>query len=214
MFGSLKDIVPIVEQLTRLPGRALVEVAALLSGSLTVLGIFVARGGGFLPWLPLLVGILGLIACVIFGMRRHQLEKAVEQWKKNQATTLDSDSTTTNVDYSRMYAGEAPSSSRDVVVINEDGTTSTGTPHQDSAHHKSAQFQRRREAMLEETQRRDTWMPRIEAAQRAAIVAAGGLVNAPYLKADLRITLASAFATLASVPLSIFFIIVALLSLL
>lgn len=53
-------------------------------------------------------------------------------------------------------------------------------------------------------------MPRIEAAQRAAIAAAGGTDNAPYLKDDLRITIISALTTMMTVPLSFFFILVGL----
>ena len=63
--------------------------------------------------------------------------------------------------------------------------------------------------MMEETQLRDTWMPRVEAAQRAAVAAAGGTVNAPYLKDDLRITLVSAIATGVLIPIETLFAFIA-----
>mgnify|MGYP001815729512 CR=1 FL=1 len=44
-------------------------------------------------------------------------------------------------------------------------------------------------------------LPRVEAAQRAALAAAGGPIQAPYLKDDLRITLVALLATLAAIPL-------------
>lgn len=49
---------------------------------------------------------------------------------------------------------------------------------------------------------RDTWMPRVEAMQRAFVRAAGGVENAPYLKDDLRITIIALVGSLAAIPLS------------
>lgn len=46
------------------------------------------------------------------------------------------------------------------------------------------------------------FFPRVEAAQRAMVRSAGGTVNAPYLKDDLRITMVSFIGTLAAVPLA------------
>ena len=57
--------------------------------------------------------------------------------------------------------------------------------------------------MMEQTQLRDTWMPRVEAAQRGAIAAAGGTVNAPYLKDDLRVTLVSAMTAGVLIPIEL-----------
>lgn len=47
------------------------------------------------------------------------------------------------------------------------------------------------------------WLPGIEKTQRAMLQAAGGAVNAPYLKADLRITMAAFIGTLIAIPLSV-----------
>lgn len=45
------------------------------------------------------------------------------------------------------------------------------------------------------------YFPRVEAAQRALVLAAGGTVNAPYLKDDLRVTLVALLGTLLAIPL-------------
>lgn len=56
-------------------------------------------------------------------------------------------------------------------------------------------------AMAENALRTARFLPRVEAAQRAARLVAGGTVQAPYLKDDIRITLVALLATLAAVPL-------------
>lgn len=47
------------------------------------------------------------------------------------------------------------------------------------------------------------WFPRVEAAQRALLRAAGGPVKAPYLRDDLRVTLLAFLGTAAAIPLGI-----------
>jgi len=59
------------------------------------------------------------------------------------------------------------------------------------------------EAMDEGRVRTARWFPRVEAAQRALLRAAGGPVNAPYLRDDLRITLVAFLGTVAAIPLGI-----------
>ncbi len=46
------------------------------------------------------------------------------------------------------------------------------------------------------------FLPGVEAAQRAMLQSSGGPVNAPYLKADLRITMVAFAGTLVAIPLS------------
>ena len=58
------------------------------------------------------------------------------------------------------------------------------------------------------------YLHRVEAAQRAAIAAAGGVVKAPYLKDDLRPTILSAMFSVLSVPVLSLFAIIALFALL
>ena len=55
------------------------------------------------------------------------------------------------------------------------------------------------------------YFPRIEATQRALVRAAGGTVNAPYLKDDLRVTLVALLGTMAAIPLASFGTILSLL---
>jgi hypothetical protein len=57
-------------------------------------------------------------------------------------------------------------------------------------------------AMAESAVRTARFLPRVEAAQRAALRAAGGPVRAPYLADDLRVTVVALLGTLAAVPLS------------
>jgi len=59
------------------------------------------------------------------------------------------------------------------------------------------------EAVQEGRMRTARWFPRVEAAQRAAVRAAGGTVNAPYLKDDLRVTLVAFLGTVAAIPLGV-----------
>lgn len=223
MHGALKDFLPIVEQLTRLPGKLLVRTASLLSLVSAVLGWFVARSSsGFFSWLPLIVGVVGLASALFFAWRRHRLEKAVSEWMEDVVNTFDGEGEAKGTDYSAMYEGQAPSQSQEMLVIDEDGNLAGGDSRDGAASGaKSSQAplasdvaQRQHDAMMEATAPRDTWMPRVEAAQRAAVAAAGGTVNAPYLKDDLRVTIASAILTALAIPAAMFFIFVAFFSLL
>lgn len=59
------------------------------------------------------------------------------------------------------------------------------------------------EAMDENRVRSARWFPRVEATQRALLRAAGGPVNAPYLRDDLRVTLVAFLGTVAAIPLAV-----------
>ena len=56
------------------------------------------------------------------------------------------------------------------------------------------------EVRWENSVRTARYFPRIEAAQRALVLAAGGTVNAPYLKDDLRVTLVALLGALLAIP--------------
>ncbi|WP_127127172.1 hypothetical protein [Georgenia sp. SYP-B2076] len=58
-------------------------------------------------------------------------------------------------------------------------------------------------AMAEGAVRTARFLPRVEAAQRAALRAAGGPVQAPYLRDDLRVTIVALLGTVGAVPLSV-----------
>ena len=111
MYGALKDFLPIVEQLTRLPGKLLARSAALASLVALILGWLVLRSSsGFFSALPFAVGVLGLASALFFGWRRYRLEKAVAEWVEDTVNTFDGEGGTQAVDYSAMYEGQAPSS--------------------------------------------------------------------------------------------------------
>nr|NLD40760.1 hypothetical protein [Actinomycetales bacterium] len=66
--------------------------------------------------------------------------------------------------------------------------------------HVADQLGQLQEFDAERRLRRDTWLPRVEATQRALVRAAGGVERAPFLKDDLRVTLIALLVTLAAVP--------------
>jgi hypothetical protein len=80
---------------------------------------------------------------------------------------------------------------REIVIVN-------GEPVGPSADSRAAYDA----AVTESRIRTARFMPRVEAAQRAAVAAAGGHVHAPYLRDDLRITIAALVGTLAAIPLA------------
>ncbi len=90
-----------------------------------------------------------------------------------------------------LDAREIISGNRGVVVRQDD-------PARDALDEELETFSA---AMAESTLRTARFLPRVEAAQRTARLMAGGTVQAPYLKDDIRITLVALLATLAAVPL-------------
>jgi hypothetical protein len=78
--------------------------------------------------------------------------------------------------------------------------TGTATVY-DGAQARDDEMESLSAAMAEGAMRTARFFPRIEAAQRAGLLAAGGPVNAPYLQDDLRVTIAALVGTLAAIPL-------------
>lgn len=202
--GSLKDVLPLVEEMTRGPGKSLVRTAALVDSTLLALGALLARRGvGAFSVLVLALGAVFGAGILVFAIRRARLESRVEQWKRTGRATVAGEAASSSTDYSDRYRDAAPSDSHEVVVID-------GAPRSDEADPADD----RARAARAEAGLRDTWMPRIDAAQRSAIAAAGGVVNAPYLRDDLRITILSALVAAVAVPVGSFFAILAVLALL
>ncbi len=202
--GSLKDVLPLVEEMTRGPGKSLVRTAALVDSTLLALGALLARRGvGAFPVLVLALGAVFGAGILVFAIRRARLESRVEEWKRAGRATVAGEAASSSTDYSDRYRDAAPSDSHEVVVID-------GAPRSDEADPADD----RARAARAEAGLRDTWMPRIDAAQRSAIAAAGGVVNAPYLRDDLRITILSALVAAVAVPVGSFFAILAVLALL
>ena len=202
--GSLKDVLPLVEEMTRGPGKSLVRTAALVDSTLLALGALLARRGvGAFSVLVLALGAVFGAGILVFAIRRARLESRVEEWKRAGRATVAGEAASSSTDYSDRYRGAAPSDSHEVVVID-------GAPRSDEADPADD----RERAARAEAGLRDTWMPRIDAAQRSAIAAAGGVVNAPYLRDDLRITILSALVAAVAVPVGSFFAVLAVLALL
>jgi hypothetical protein len=202
--GSLKDVLPLVEEMTRGPGKSLVRTAALVDSILLALGALLARRGvGAFSVLVLALGAVFGAGILVFAIRRARLESRVEEWKRAGRATVAGEAASSSTDYSDRYRDAAPSDSHEVVVID-------GAPRSDEADPADD----RARAARAEAGLRDTWMPRIDAAQRSAIAAAGGVVNAPYLRDDLRITILSALVAAVAVPVGSFFAILAVLALL
>ena len=202
--GSLKDVLPLVEEMTRGPGKSLVRTAALVDSTLLALGALLARRGvGAFSVLVLALGGVFGAGILVFAIRRARLESRVEEWKRARRATVAGEAASSSTDYSDRYRDAAPSDSHEVVVID-------GAPRSDEADPADD----RARAARAEAGLRDTWMPRIDAAQRSAIAAAGGVVNAPYLRDDLRITILSALVAAVAVPVGSFFAILAVLALL
>ena len=156
--GSLKDVLPLVEEMTRGPGKSLVRTAALVDSTLLALGALLARRGvGAFSVLVLALGAVFGVGILVFAIRRARLESRVEQWKRAGQATVAGEAASSSTDYSDRYR---------------------------------------------------------DAAQRSAIAAAGGVVNAPYLRDDLRITILSALVAAVAVPVGSFFAILAVLALL
>lgn len=201
--GSLSIILPIIERLTRIPGKALVVAAGLLNALVLVVGWNAGRSSdAFVSWIPFVGGVLFSIATIVFAILRHRLETRVEKtakrFTKDQAgpvVTVDDVGTT--------------SSSQGLILYTDDGRTIHGpNPQALSEEEKRVRNQRRMtDARAQAADKRDTFMPRVDAAQRAAIAAAGGVQNAPYLKDDLRITIVSALLTMTSIPVGLFLLI-------
>jgi hypothetical protein len=202
--GSLKDVLPLVEEMTRGPGKSLVRTAALVDSTLLALGALLTRRGvGAFSFLVLALGAVFGAGILVFAIRRARLESRVEEWKRAGRATVAGEAASSSTDYSDRYRDAAPSDSHEVVVID-------GAPRSDEADPADD----RARAARAEAGLRDTWMPRIDAAQRSAIAAAGGVVNAPYLRDDLRITILSALVAAVAVPVGSFFAILAVLALL
>ena len=228
--GSLKDLLPFIERITRGPGRSLVGNALVVNGLLVAL-VF-ALGGDAGTFLTVLLGgvsAFGLVSALVFAWRRKRLKDAVDRWQESsgQVVSSASDSRPEGAEGKTDEGGvgegkngsggvdEGDSPSREIVVIDQSGRRESAPPPKDDFADSEETIERDRlhDAAAEAAQLRETWMPRIEAAQRSAIAATGGLVNAPYLKDDLRVTLLSGIFTLLSIPLGVFFTFVAFLTL-
>lgn len=214
--GSLKDFLPVIERIARGPGRTLVGNALVIDGLLIAL-LFALGGDGGSLLTALLVTVLAtsLTSTLIFAWRRRRLKNAVEEWERSEVHDgVLSSFNESSSSGSSSGPGKA-SNSNQIIVVDESGQRDSARafPDPPADDRETIALDRQREAAVEAARLRETWMPRIEAAQRSAIAAAGGLVNAPYLKDDLRITLVSGIITFLSIPVGALFAVVAFLTL-
>ncbi|MDP9801702.1 hypothetical protein J2S49_001778 [Arcanobacterium wilhelmae] len=184
--GSMSIILPLIERLGRGAGRLLVGVSTFVVVFLLLAGWRAGNMAGG-TWLPFIVGIVAAIPVALFAWRRRRLEAGV---KATQA---------------RLSNSAPASGGAGQLVVRDDAEAALTEERK----HAIAR-ERSQKAMAESAQLRQTYLPRIEAAQRAAIAMAGGVDNAPYLKDDVRVTLIALVGTIIAVPVSVIFLITAL----
>lgn len=167
----LNQVVPPLVRLARRPGALLLEVAGFAVGMFLLLGLVHGSQGG--GWTSwIAAGVAGVLAVPVVDL-------AIRRHHLQQRTEgLD------------LHRTVSPSSGELVIRDGEPvGGMSSGTRDALAA------------AYTEHRIRSARFLPRVEAAQRAALAAAGGPVNAPYLRDDLRVTLLALLGTLAAIPL-------------
>jgi hypothetical protein len=172
----LNQVIPALVRLVRRPGAALLAVAAAAVGTFAVLGlVHGVTGTRSGDWLAFACALLLAVPVVLLAVRRHRLQQQVAE--VGARTTISGAGTLAPLDRSR-------------------GDRLPG----------DVRWEEEREAisaaMAENALRTARFLPRVEAAQRAARRAAGGTVQAPYLKDDIRVTLVALLGTIAAVPLA------------
>lgn len=180
----LNQVVPPLVRLARRPGALLLEVAACAVGSFLLLGVVHGVQGD---------GASSWSAVVVAAVLAVPVVDLTLRRHRLQRRTEGLD----------VHRTVAPAS-REVVI--QDGEPVAGmSPEARDAFAA---------ALAEHRIRRARFFPGLEATQRAAVAAAGGTVNAPYLKDDLRVTLLALLGTLAAIPLATLGAIVTALALL
>ncbi|WP_250506284.1 hypothetical protein [Bowdeniella massiliensis] len=181
---TVTKLLPTLLRIAHKPGGLLLMAAAGATGLLTLMSLAViASSSSPIRFLPLALAIVLWIFIAAFGIYREILRRNLD-------------------DLERQATGVAVVIDDDVVSHDQEVA-----PHQSSGAVNSAlhdEAQALGEAYRETTIRTAKYFPRIEAAQRGLIRAAGGVVNAPYLKHDLRIIIGSFIGTAAALPLALF----------
>jgi hypothetical protein len=172
----LNQVVPTLVRVARRPGALLLAAAGGAVGIFALLGLLLGTGGStWTSWIPFAVAVVLAVPVLVLALRRAKL----------QAQTHD-------LELRHTVVGS--SGGTEVVVIDSHGQDPARHALQDEVDTLNA-------AMAEGAVRTARFLPRVEAAQRAALVAAGGKVRAPYLADDLRVTIVALLGTLAAVPL-------------
>ncbi|GAA4432581.1 hypothetical protein GCM10023169_38500 [Georgenia halophila] len=175
----LNRVVPTLVRVARRPGAVLLTIAGTAVGLFALLGLLLATGAtAWTGWIPFGVAVVLALPVLVLAVRRARL----------QARTRDLD-----VEVVRGSSGA------EVVVLSpgEGGPGGTDPSRRDTEEEQAVLDA----AAAENAIRTARFFPRLEAAQRAARVAAGGTVNAPYLADDVRVTVVALVGTLAAIPL-------------
>ncbi|WP_148058822.1 hypothetical protein [Bogoriella caseilytica] len=174
---ALNQLVPMLVRLARPPGLILLLAASVTVLLLGVLGWLYGSGGTqWTAWVPLALAVILAIPVVVFGMRRARLNRRT----RGLQLTVRS-----GVTVLVKRPGEGKSA-------REDGSLSGIDPQREREHLEAARAELR--------VRQARFLPRFEAAQRAARALAGGGDHAPYLRDDLRVTLLALVGTVLAIP--------------
>ena len=173
MGDLLNQVVPTLVRVARRPGGVLLAFAGAGVGIFATLGVV----HGLVRdggWSWLPLVLAGVLAVPVAAL-------AVRRWRLQQQTAD-----------LHLHRTVGPGSA-EVVVVDGEPLRSRMQEEVDTLN----------EAIAESTVRTARFLPRVEAAQRAALRAAGGPVQAPYLRDDLRVTIVAMLGTIAAVPLSV-----------
>ena len=173
----LNQVVPTLVRVARRPGGLLLAAAGGAVGIFALLALLLGnRGTTWSSWVPFALALLLAVPVVLLAVRRARLQKQTQ-----------------DLHLRHTIVG---TTGREVIVVDSHGQDPSRYALQDEVDTLNA-------AVAEGAVRTARFLPRVEAAQRAALVAAGGKVRAPYLADDLRVTIVALLGTLAAIPLGI-----------
>lgn len=173
MNELINRVLPAIIRFGSRPGAILLAAAAVSDGFFLLVSWLAVRNvGGLLAWLLLLVAVVFAVAIAGFAWRRHRLARHLDEME--------------------LALGRQNLTSGEIAPA-------TPAPERTQLAEELNLWQ---EVQLENSLRTARYLPRVEAAQRAMVRAAGGVVNAPYLKDDLRLTLLALLGTIAAIPVS------------
>ena len=150
--GSLSVLLPVVERVTRAPGKILVLAATTCDVVLLILGFVAGRSAGGAAWIPFSVGVLLALFTTTFAVLRHRLEKGVEATAQRIAT-----SETTIYHAQSGKTTTTPSSSQELSIPSK---SENPLPEGMEEEIKRARnLQRQADARRESALRKETFLP-------------------------------------------------------
>lgn len=165
----------VLARLTSWTGALLLVLAGAGTLACALMGILVVRlRDGVGSWIPLVIASVAALLVVALAWDRRLL--VADLRRVRAARTVDAPS-----------GGLVP------------GSRARGTVADIDEGGRAARLET---ARAEYRMRRDTPMPRVEAAQRAAREYLGGTVNSPWLGRDMRATITLFLAVAATIPLT------------